>query len=62
MTGNYVLLDKDRKVINAVALDFTKEFTLPEGVVGFAPYDGPFYVGGTWDGSKVIDPSHVSAE
>lgn len=45
MTRNYALLDKDRRVVNVAALDLSLEFSLPEGVVGFAPYDGPFIPG-----------------
>lgn len=59
---NCVLLDKDRRAVNIVVLDLALEFTLPEGVVGFALYDGPFYPGGKWDGKQIIDPNPTAEE
>ena len=53
----YLLLDKDRKAINVIEWDGRTEHALSEGVVSLLQYDGPFFPGGVFNGTEIVDPN-----
>lgn len=46
---NLLLLDADDKALNCIVIG--------DAAVRFVVYDGPFYSGGKFDGTTIIDPN-----
>jgi len=57
----YIIVDiATMTVTNSVHWDGVSDWTPPEGTAAI-PYDGPAFIGGSWDGEKCSDPNAAPA-